>query len=39
MKEYKGVFRVCYVSETAHIELRSGRVQAPVRGHRRDGGC
>jgi len=25
-EEYQGVFRVCFVSETAQVELRSGRV-------------
>ena len=32
-KEYQGVFRVYFVSETAQVELRSGRVSAPA--HRR----
>ena len=27
---YQGVFRVCSVSETAQVELRSGRVQDPA---------
>jgi hypothetical protein len=26
IKEYQGVFRVYFVSETAQVELRSGRV-------------
>ena len=26
IKEYQGVFRVFFVSETAQVELRSGRV-------------
>ena len=30
IKEYQGVFRVYFVSETAQVELRSGRVQAPA---------
>ena len=32
IKEYQGVFRVYFVSETAQVEVRSGRVQAPARG-------
>ena len=30
IKEYHGVFRVYFVSETAQVELRSGRVLAPA---------
>ena len=33
IKEYQGVFRVYFVSETAQDELRSGRVYAPARAH------
>ena len=29
VKEYQGLSRVCFVSETAQVELRSGRVEAP----------
>ena len=31
IKEYQGVFTVYFVSETAQVELRSGRVEAPAR--------
>jgi hypothetical protein len=26
VKEYQGLVKVCFVTETAHVELRSGRV-------------
>ena len=36
IKEYQGVCRVYFVSETAQVELRSGRVFAPARRHGRE---
>ena len=30
IKKYQGVFRVYFVSETAQVELTSGRVEAPA---------
>jgi hypothetical protein len=35
IKGYQGVSRVSFASETAQVELKSGRVQAPAHDHTR----